>query len=255
MAFLGLGLFGAASVGKCALPWCRMYALVSLRLCFFYVAGMGQCALPGIGCRPRGVSWAPHFLRGRCGGMCIVTWSGSFMYSRTNTVRHTRTNSLTYSRNPFVNPSLTFFLPTPLTHSLYLSTHTNSPTYMSCPPITFVLPVPFALFLLSLSLKKFVILYGYRFIFADPSRRTRTTQGPTKGFPRRTWPGSRSISPSSGSDGAALNGSKLGIPIDGWYMVNTRHTPNLSCLWWLENVLCDFPYFQSVQKTTQLWFR
>ena len=46
LASLGLRLFCVAGVGQCALPRGRMYALASLGLRLFCVAGMGQCALP-----------------------------------------------------------------------------------------------------------------------------------------------------------------------------------------------------------------
>ena len=51
----------------------RMYALTSLGLRLFCVAGVRQCALPRVGCTP----WrrAPPLLRGRRGTMCIAKGS------------------------------------------------------------------------------------------------------------------------------------------------------------------------------------
>ena len=195
LAFLRLRLFGVAGVGKFALPWGRMYALLSL------VRGKygTMCIAKVWDVRPR-IPWALLILLGRYGTMCIAKWSnvrprvflglhifyvtgegrmclvtasGSFMYPRTNTVRNSRRNPLTYSLNPFFNASITF---SSWQHSLTVlkHTHINPRTHIHCPPITFVLPFPFVL-----SLK----LYWYRFTFADPSRRTRTTKGLTKDSP------------------------------------------------------------------------
>ena len=75
LASLGLRLFCVAGMGQCALPRGRMYGVASLGLRLFLRLLRGRrgtmCTAKGSDVRP-GVPRAPSFFRSRCGAMCIA---------------------------------------------------------------------------------------------------------------------------------------------------------------------------------------
>ena len=146
LASLGLRVFCVAGVGQCEQPRGRMYALASLGLRVFCVAGVGQCALP----RGRMYALASLGLRVFCvAGMGLrrfcVAGVGQCALPRGQIyalagVEHVLTRSLT--------------------HSLYLNIHTHKLTHHHR-SITLMLPLPFLLFYAQSKSREVGNMWGY----------------------------------------------------------------------------------------------
>ena len=118
LASLGLRLFCVAGVGQCALPRGRMYALASLGAPPLLCVRRGtMCTAKGSDVRP-GVPRGSASLRGRRGTMCTAKGLGAPPLLRGRRGSHSLTHSITHS--------FTHSLTHPLTHSLTLGTRRST---------------------------------------------------------------------------------------------------------------------------------